>query len=197
MRNFAKSLLTMTCVLVLSCTYADRRGTGNDGPEIIVKFSDRHAMAGIVVRAIDDAVVAETLSRDVATLSAELGVPFVYSRLTSGREIIVELQVEQTLRIIADRCRESVQIDEVHVDDEKKVVVINIDSDPGGDLSRFLARTVNDDRLPTTGTMRGDGRVEVAPDFDSIARILADELSSRPDVDYAQINYRVRHYDEG
>lgn len=209
-------MLAAAILLVLSCgcSYADRQTAdretaGGDGYEIIVKFSADHDINATIVRAFDDAEAEASLADPVNRLSTELGVPFVYRRLTSGREIVVEVPTRQVYDNIVERIRGSDEIENATFEKRKIDKVSNRPDEilvtlaagtvaPGRsiDADLFAAHLVSDDRYPVSCEIRPDGRLAVTPDFERLVGVLAKSLASRADIDYAQPNYRVRHYND-
>lgn len=200
-------LLTIASVLALSCTYAERDMADGSGDEIIVKFAADQAVNETIRRAFDDAGAEVSLEKSVRTLSSELGVPFAYSRLTSGREIVVEILNRQVYEMVAERIRDAGEVENAAI--EKRSVgdanngpdeiLVTIDRSqirlgPDVDANALAARLVSDQRFPVICDIRTDGRLAVTPDFENLVAMLVRELASRPDIDYAQPNYKVRHY---
>lgn len=209
MKTISQILLVVVSVLVLSCTYAQRHESGVRGDEIIVKFAADQTVNDTIQRAFDDADAEILLGESVQRLSAELGVPFVYSRFTSGREIVVEIRSGQVYEFIAARIRDSDEVVDTAI--EKRAaggvssgpdeILVTIDSsktsgDSDLDADALAARLVGDQRFPVLCDIRADGRLAVTPDFTHLVTALVKELASRADIEYAQPNYQVRHYSD-
>lgn len=207
MKTLSQILLASASILLLSCTYAERYEAG--GGEIIVKFAADQAINETIVQAFDDVDAEASLEESVRGLSAELGVPFVYSRLTSGREVIVKIPVRQVYEVVAERIRDADDVENTviarrtsgDVSNGPDEILVTIDSSkvelgPDVDANTLATRLINDQRFPVFCDIRSDGRLTVTPDFEHLVARLVKELGSRPDVDYAQANYQVRHYDD-
>lgn len=209
MKLISKTLAVGASVLVLSCSYADRHAAMADGSgdEIIVKFTADQAVNETIVRAFDEDDAERSLQESIHTLSNELGVPFVYSRVTSGREIVVEIPTRHLIELVAERIRESdnVQAAIVEIRDtgdlanQGEEILVTVDSNKidlarSEDLDAIAARLVSDDRFPVNCSVREDGRLAIEPDFKNLVGGLVNKLQDRPDIDYAQPNFRVRHY---
>ena len=208
MKKVAQLVLTAGSLLALSCTFAGRHDAATSGDEIIVKFAADQAINETIVRAFDDAAAHASLEEFVQALSVELGVPLSFSRLTSGREIIVEIPMRQTYEVIAGRIRDSDEVEHTSLEERTSgdlsngvdVILVTVDSSKVElsqdiDLHALAARLVADRRFPVTCDISADGRLAVTPDFERLVGALVNELSSRPDIAYAQPNYRVRHFD--
>lgn len=194
--------------VVLGCSYAEQRSVAASD-EIIVKFAAGQSINDTIVQAFDDANAETSLEKSVHALSDELDIPLEYSRLTSGREIVIEIPTRQVIDKIAERLRGSDDVEDVVVESQAANDVPNgpnellvtvdrskIGSGPDVDANALAARLVADDRFPVTCEIRTDGRLVITPDFERLVVTLAEELASRPDIDYAQPNYRVRHYNK-
>lgn len=208
MQTLSRILLATVSILLLSCTYAERYEADGSGDEIIVKFAADQAINETIVQAFDDIDAEASLEESVQVLSAELGVPFVYSRLTSGREVIVQVPMRQVYELVAERIRDADEVESTviakriagDVSNGPDEILVSIDSSkielgPDVDVNTLTARLINDQRFPVICDIRNDGRLAVTPDFKNLVARLVKELVSRPDIDYAQANYQVRHYD--
>jgi len=208
MKKISRILLATVSILLLSCTYAERYEANDSGDEIIVKFSADQTINETIVQAFDDVDAEASLEESVQRLSTELGVPFVYSRLTSGREVIVKIPMRQVYELVAERIRNSDEVENTviakrtigDVSNGPDEILVTIDSSrielgPNVDANALAALLINDQRFPVICDIRSDGRLAVAPDFEHLVARLVKELGSRPDIDYAQANYQVRHYD--
>ena len=208
MKRVSQPVLIAGSLLALSCTFAGRDEAATSGDEIIVKFAADQAINETIVRAFDDADAHAALEESVQALSAELGVPLSFSRVTSGREIIVEIPMRQTYEVIAERIRDSDEVERTSLEERTSgnlsngvdVILVTVDSrkvelSPDADLHALAARLVADRRFPVICDIRADGRLAITPDFERLVEALVNELTSRPDVAYAQPNYRVSHYD--
>ena len=207
MSRGAQLFVSVGCLLALSCTYAERHETATTGAEIIVKFAADRAINETIVRAFDDAEAQTLIKESVQALSSEIGVPLVYSRLTSGREIIVEIPVKQTYEVLAERIRRAESVENVairqrasgNVSNGADEILVTVDNSkvklgPGADLDATAARLVADGRFRLICRLRAEDQLGITPDFEHLVGTLAKELASRPDIEYAQPNYRVRHY---
>ena len=207
MEKVLQLILIAASMLALSCTHAERFEAATSGDEIIVKFAADQPINETIVQAFDDLDAQALLQESVQALSAELGVPLVYSRLTSGREIIIEIPMRQTYEVIAERIRDSDGVEHLIIRertsgdvsngvDEILVTVDNskIKLGPNVDLDALATGLVADRRFPVICDYRADGQLAVTPDFERLVGALVKALSQRPDIEYAQPNFRVRHY---
>lgn len=200
MKTCSQILLAAVSCLVLSCTYAERQVADGGAYEIIVKFASDQTINEIVTQAFDDTDAEASLEKPVNGLSKELGVPFVYSRLTSGKEIVVDIPAMQVYKKVIERIRDSDEVEnatlEKHANDEILVTLVSgsIESGRNIDANVFAAHLINDDRFPVSCEVRPDGRLAVTPDFERLVGVLAKNLANRSDIDYAQPNHQVRHY---
>lgn len=203
----SRIMIATAFLTLLSCTYTDQQ-SAIAAEEIIVKFAGNQAINETIVRAFDDRHAEASLRISVEELSEELGVPFVYSRLTSGREIIVEIPVGRVYDTIAERLRKSDKVETLVVlrrasserPNAMDEILVTLDaagvaSTRSVDANTLGAELVGDERFPVHCELRTDRRLAVTPDFEQLVEALVKKLASRPDVDYAQPNYRVRHYD--
>ncbi len=192
--------------VMLGCSYPEQQSVAAAN-EIIVKFAAGESINDTIVQAFDDTNAETSLEESVVALSDELDIPFDYSRLTSGREIVIEIPTGRVFDRIAEHLRGSDDVENVVIESHAASDVPNvpnellvtvdrakIESGPGVDANALGARLVGDDRFPVICEFRTDGRLVVTPDFERLVGTLAEELTSRPDIDYAQPNYRVRHY---
>lgn len=209
MRMCLRTFVAGAVFVMLGCSYPEQQSVAAAN-EIIVKFAAGESINQKIVQAFADTNVEKSLEESVAALSDELDIPFDYSRLTSGREIVIEIPTGRVFDRIAEHIRGSDDVENVvieshaasdipnvpNVPNELLVTVdrAKIESGPGVDANALGARLVGDDRFPVICEFRTDGRLVVTPDFERLVGTLAEELTSRPDIDYAQANYRVRHY---
>lgn len=206
MRMCLHTIASITVFVVLGCTYTEQKSVAASD-EIIVKFAAGQSINDTIVRAFDDTSAETSLENSVRALSDALDIPFDYSRLTSGREIVIEIPTRRVIDKIAERLRGSDYVEDVVIESHVANDVPNgpneilvtvdhakIESGSDVDANALAARLVADDRFPVTCEIRTDGRLVITPEFERLVATLAEELASRPDIDYAQPNYRVRHY---
>ena len=203
MRICLHTFTAITVFVFLGCTYTERQSFAAAG-EIIVKFAAGQSINDTIVQAFDDKSAETSLGKSVQALSDELGIPFEYSRLTSGREIVVKIPARRVFDRISAQLRGSEDVDKVvarydhdGLNGPALLVTVNrtrIEDGPVVDANALAARLVDDHRFPVTCEIRTDGRLAVTPDFEHLVATLAEELANRPDIDYAQANFRVRHY---
>lgn len=206
MKTSMQFVLTVAVFAVLGCTFAEPQNAAA-ADEIIVKFAADQAINEMITVAFDDKTAQASLERYVQTLSEELVVPFVYSRLTSGREIVIEVPEKRVLQMIAERIRRSEGVEKVVVARRTSQetgyavgeILVSVDSarieiGPRGVADALAVRLVNDARFPVNGEARADGLLAITADLERIIGTLAADLTGRSDIEYAQPNYAVHHY---
>ena len=194
----------IVAALMAGCTYAEQNGAAA-ADEIIVKFASDQTINGTILQAFDDASAETELEKSVQALSDEVGIPFNYSRITSGREIVIEIPSSPVVDKIAQRVGRAEAVDTVvtRTDDVSSapgelLVTLKRESIESGadvDPNALAAELIDDHRLAVFCELRADGRLAIMPNLERLVGTLAEQLSSRPDIDYAQPNYRVRHFE--
>lgn len=186
-------------VALLGCSYVEQQGVAAPA-EVIVKFAPGQAINTTIAKALDDAGAEKSLGKSMQNLSAELGIPFEYSRLTSGREIVLEVPVDPVLNAIAERLRQSDAVATYAIASGGTILVAvdrsGIDPDLLLEPNKLGSRLIDDSRLPVHSEFRADGRLALTPDLERLVTTLVTNLGDRDEVEYAQPNYRARHYGE-
>lgn len=206
-------LISVALVLQLSCSHAGDSDLGQRiAGEIIVKFTESNSIDGLVVEAFSNDAALSDVERSVASLSKEVQLPFRFSRLTSGREVVLEIPCDEILELLVSRIRESAEVKKVSVSssgaggaegDAEVVVSFVSPAEYAQRLGRdataadaLATALIADSRLSVSGRLIGDEDLAVMPDFRRIVMNLVAELNARSDVSYAQANFTVRHYEE-
>lgn len=197
-------LIILGLSLVLGCGHAEQRSE-TVAAEIIVKFAAQEEISDTIVKALNDSSAETTINDFVADLSRELGVPLTYSRLTSGREIIIAIPAERVIQEIVGRLENSDGVSDVVVERATQddgpvnigrilVTIAPSENDPGVDADALGARLVGAEDYPVACDRLPDNRLLIRPDFERLVATLVTRLAGRPGVEYAQPNYVVRHY---
>lgn len=194
-----------TLFVVLSCSYTERHEVVA-AEEIIVKFVADQPINETIVRAFDDKDAEVSLQKSIQGLSEDLGVPFAYSRVTSGREIVLTIPAMAVIEAISARLHESDEVEQLVVQhrattatsnavSEILITVDGPDNITSTDATALATQLIGDERFPIDCDIRTNGQLALVPDFEQLIKNLVNALSERPDIDYAQSNYRVRHYE--
>lgn len=206
MRTRSGLLASAAFVALLGCTVSEQRGAAAE--EIIVKFADGDRINESILLAFDGADENPSLQVFVQELSNELGVPLTYSRLTSGREVVVAIPATRVYDMIAERLRGVDEVEDVVIENrafadaltvaDEIIVTVNRDKiaiGPGVDADALGQRLVGSEQFPVVCNFLADGRLAITPDLEQLATSLVTKLSGRPDIEYAQRNTRVQHYE--
>lgn len=204
MSKNSRTLSLIAMILLAGCSHAEMQSAA--AGEVIVKFAEGQAVNDTIVKAFEDSAAEASIEKSVQSLSQELDIPFVYSRLTSGREVVVEIPAEQVYEILVARLRDSAEVNEVTIGKRsagtvlQEIIVVldhkhsKLHSDD--DASTLAARLIGGNRYAVHCEVRAEGQLVIVPDFDGLLETLSKALDSRADIDYAQPNYQVRHYDK-
>ena len=198
-----RAAIASLSMLILSCTYAEQQRPTPAG-EVIIKFSADQPVNSTILKAFDDKSAESALVESIRGLSSEEDIPIEYSRLTSGREVIVEVPEDRIFDALLRRLNNSGDVDEV---------VVNRRGDGGGsrellvairpdktaprleeDADALARHLLGDNETPVSCEFRVDGRLAIEPDFERLLEQIAATLAARDDVEYAQPNFRARHY---
>lgn len=176
--------------------------------EIIVKFSNDHTIDPAISDAFADPRKTADLEAYVEQLASQMAAPLRFSRLTSGREIVVEIRREQLLSELADRVAHADRVADVEIQthdagltDISELVVDfkpcnkpNLGNQASVDTTArtLLGDVPHEFRAHT----RADKRLGIDIDFRDLLTDLVAALNARNDVDYAQPSYVLRHRDD-
>lgn len=208
-------LSTALCAM-LSCSNAEPNGVGATA-EVIIKFGEGQGQGQgqiineVVIRAFDNAEEEKNLAGLIRDFSREVAAPLRYSRLTSGREVVVEVLEADIIFAIAERIRRSAKVQKVGVArrttggsvggpvNTGKMLIVMLDSafkhpTDSAAADTLANRLIADPRYPVTGARLADGQLTVTLNFERFVADLCGELTRRPDIDYAQPDHKVRHY---
>jgi hypothetical protein len=207
-------------LLLASCVgLAAANGPASFVPgDLIVKFSDRSDAGQAVVRAMGaDQALAEVAP--VATrLSAELGVPLVAARVTSGRELVLSVDRAKLERTLTQRLGRDPAVRSVTPVPPPKTVLpaaqitVAVELAPNSEAQRRVQQAAQAGRQTTaeidalvakmatgidprpTGRVTERGELVLAIDVAALTRDLVERVKRRPDVEYAQPSQIVRPF---
>lgn len=198
MKPNAGSVIAAVSLALLGCTYTEQQGAAASA-EVIVKFATEQPINTTIGEAFDDAGAEASLEKSVQELSGELGVPFEYSRLTSGREIVLKVPAGPVLNAIAERLRQSPAVKTFTVDANDILLITlersGIDPDLLLDPEKLGFRIIGDKRFPVDCDIRADGKLAVTPNIERLVATLVEDLGRRSEIEYAQPNHQVRRFD--
>lgn len=193
-----------------------------DAPEFVAEVIVRFSSDGQIGLAIAESLGKggepnADVERFAARLSKETGVPFEAVRLTSGRELILELRTEGLLaelerhvskapdvaacRRTTDKRSSPYRRDEVLVsfaeDSRSYAELSRIEPSTGRPdpaLAELTASLVAGFDYPVTPRRLPSGEFMLSIDVNALTNALVSTLSERDDVDYAQPNFIMRPY---
>jgi len=190
--------------------------------EVIVKFAQQEPVSAEITKVVIGEPTASqagsAIRTYVSSLSDEIGMPLVYSRATSGRELVLALRRDVVLEELARRIRSAKDVKgvEVSLDDagspmyrtDELIVEFHRCSDSLRTVSEALsgesaadepatelgAGLVDDSRYQITARLLADKRLAIGMDWKRTTFALVKELSERPEVQYAQPSFVMRAY---
>lgn len=218
--NHAARLLLLASCLGLAAAQANGPSSFVAG-DLIVKFSDASDAGQAVARAMR----ADQMLADVAPvatrLSAELGVPLVAARVTSGRELVLSVDRGKLAQTLTQRLRRDPAVHSVTPVDAPKTVLpaaqiaLAVELAPNSEAQRHVQQAAQAGRRTTAeidalaarmagsveprpaGLVTERGQLILAIDVAALTRELVERLKRRPDVEYAQPSQVVRPYGGG
>jgi hypothetical protein len=213
----ARRLLFAVCLLAAAALKADGSPSFVAG-DLIVRFQDDSDAGQAVTRALR----AERPPADVVALatrlSAELGVPLVAARVTSGRELVLSVERAELAQALARRVRRDPQVRGVAPVAAPKMVLpaarlaFAVDLAPDSEAGRQVQEAARSGRRTTpevaalvarlaadlypqpAGHVGARGELILTIDVATLTRELVGRLARRPDVEYAQLSQVVRPY---
>lgn len=189
--------------------------------DLIVRFTDASDAGQAVVRAMRAEKVPAEVEALAARLSAELNVPLVAARVTSGRELVLSVDRDRLGQTLAQRVkRDPAARDVTAVDTPKTVLpaaqlafVVELAADSAAlrdvqqaarsgrrttpEVGKLVARLTTDLYPQPAGHVSDRGQLTLVVDIAELTRELVERLKRRPDVDYAQLSHIVRPYGGG
>ena len=134
---------------------------------------------------------------------------FTYARVTSGRELVLEIRRDAYLNTLAERARAAKGVDDVELVtdrtagamDRRDEIHIRFDVESAGyaELSKTdasgvdrIARTlIDDERYPLETRVLPDRRLAIGVNSRQLTLMVVEALQSRSEVEYAQANFVV------
>jgi hypothetical protein len=189
--------------------------------DLIVKFSDRSDAGQAVVRAMGADQALADVAPVATRLSAELGVPLVAARVTSGRELVLSVDRAKLERTLTQRLGRDPAVRGVtRVAPPKAVlpaaqITVAVELAPNSEARRHVQEATQAGRQTTaeidalvakmaagveprpTGRVTERGELVLAIDVAALTRELVERLKRRPDVEYAQPSQIVRPFGGG
>ncbi len=211
--------------VLLSFTTAGLALSAPNGPaafvagDLMVKFTDASPAGMLVSRAMQGDPGAERQLPDLAArLSAEIGVKLLAARVTSGRELVLGVDLEALEASLAERCQRDREVTRVLPLPAPKTVLppatlaLAVEFAPNSDAKRLLERaarageraggeidalaarlSAGADPRPTSH-VNERGQLVLTLDIAALTLQLVERFKRRSDVEYAQIIQIVRPF---
>jgi hypothetical protein len=216
----ARPLLLVASCLGLACTPANGQSTFVAG-DLIVKFFDGNDAGQAVARAMRADQPLADVAPVAARLSAELGVPLVATRVTSGRELVLSVDRDRLGQTLRQRLARDPAVRSVTPVAAPKTVLpgaqiaLAVELAPNTeaerqvretaraghqtapDIDALVARMAGGVDPRPSGRVNERGELVVAVDVAALTRDLVARLKRRPDVEYAQPSQIVRPFGGG
>ena len=215
--------VALSSALLVSCSTASDASPADSGsnPEfisqVIVKFeSDAEIDADIRASMNDSDTPSAAVMQFANGLSREIGIPFEATKITSGRELLVEVRSESLLLDLQERLSQLPEIaassrtgggpsspyrrDEIAVkfktgtESYRALASIDPASGAGPVVARIAATVTRDVAYPVSSRVLTAGELLLSIDATELTQRLVTELRKRSDVSYAQANYVMQHY---
>lgn len=216
----ARPLLLAASCLGLACTPANGQSSFVAG-DLIVKFFDGNDAGQAVARAMRADQPLADVAPIAMRLSAELGVPLVATRVTSGRELVLSVDRDRLGQTLRQRLARDPAVRSVTPVAAPKTVLpgaqiaLAVELAPNTeaerqvretaragqqtapDIDALVARMAGGVDPRPSGRVNERGQLVVAVDVAALTRDLVARLKRRPDVEYAQPSQIVRPFGGG
>jgi hypothetical protein len=213
----ARPLLLAVASLALACTPANGQPPFVAG-DLIVKFRDGDEAGQVVARAMRADQPLPEVAPVAARLSAELGLPLVATRVTSGRELVLGIDRDRLAQALRERLARDPAVRGVTPIAAPKTVLpaaqvaLAVELAPNTEAERqvreaaraghqsgpgidaLVARMAGGADPRPAGRVTERGELVVAIDVAALTRELVERLKRRPDVEYAQVSQIVRPF---
>lgn len=216
----ARQLLLFASCLGLACVQANGTSSFVAG-DLIVKFFDANDAGQAVARAMRADQPLADLAPVATRLSAELGVPLVATRVTSGRELVLSVDRDRLAQPLTQRLARDPAVRSVTPIAAPKTVLpaaqvaLAVALAPNSEAERLVQQAARAGHQTTpeidalvarmatgveprpAGRVTERGQLVVAIDVAALTRELVARLKRRPDVEYAQPIQLARPYGGG
>jgi hypothetical protein len=186
--------------------------------DVIVKFTDASDAGQAVARAMRAGEMLADVAPVAARLSAELGIPLVAARVTSGRELVLSVDRGEVAQTLTQRLGRDPSVRSVTPVDPPKTVLpalqiqLAVGLAPDSEAQRRVQQAAQAGRETTAeidalvarmaggveprpaGRVTERGRLMLTIDVAALTRELVERLKRRQDVEYAQPVQVVRPY---
>jgi hypothetical protein len=214
MAGFALPGLCFAWFLAIGSLAQEAPALPNAGAEIIVKFRSQTNAGEMTVRAAargDGS--SEELSRYVAAVGRELGVPLDVKRMGSGGTVRIALRNSELTGVLVSKLQQQRSVKSarrVTESDGSDIAAVRVEFVPGSAEATALANAPRSDSdrraaadamavklsrvagLAMSGRIDQHGQLFVTPSLRELTTQIASRLAKRPDVEYAQPNVLMR-----
>ncbi len=218
-----KQMIVRMCLLcaavVFACGPAFSENAKPEG-EMIVKFAAEHPInAEILTLLTHNESSSERVKQLVREIGDELGVALRFERITSGREVVINIPREKALEQLATQLAATSGVDRVKIlcAQEKTApfesydeLVVSFDPDtssyqaaeavaqrdnsPERSVQALINELTETTPYELDGRVLPDKRLALRLDLAQTASRLASQLNDLGDVEYAQPNFAVKAY---
>lgn len=213
-----KSINTLIAVLFAGLIFASGATFSENAKtesEMIVKFAADHAINGEVSTLLArNASTSKRIKNLVTELGNKLGVPLRFQRITSGREVIIDIPPAAARKRLVAHLADSPDVRgaDILCDREKTPPLepndeIIVSFNPATAPYHVVAQATPDTSIQTLanslatdtpyrllGRVLPDKRLALRLDLASTVSLLAKEMNGLGEVDYAQPNFTVKAY---
>jgi hypothetical protein len=183
--------------------------SANTGDQMIVKFTAQseagRALARMDLAAIADPAGDARLVELAQELGERIGIPLRLASLTSGRELLLEVDHQALASALAEALRQRDDVTGVEVLDpagQEQAPRLAVEFESESAFAEMVASGSGVAVGPLSGggdleaeVLSSDrGRAVLAPDPDALIGTLLARVEADPDVQYAQPNLRLRPY---
>ncbi len=186
--------------------------------EVIVKFSSDERIGEVIGDSLSKGgELNSEINRFAAALSKETGIPFEAARITSGRELILEVRPDELLTALEEHVSQAPDVAECHRSSgdrsspraREEVLVSFLDGSqsfaalermsptasrqPDPALTELAEPLIRGFDYPVISRRLPSGELALSIDVNALTISLVEMLPGRDDVEYAQPNFIVRY----